>query len=137
MVSAAARSRGSPQRGVIRLTLGAGDAGGVASSSFGAAEVGAVVQAVGQGHLGTGAAHAAHHHGVGTHLSRPIPRLLRGRHEPMSARPPSLTELNFMKATTRGRTLTTEQQRSCDCSRSWNILMSTGAARWSLNNVPI
>lgn len=65
-----------------RLTLGAGDAGSVASSSFGAAEVSSVVQAVGQGHLGTGAADAAHHHSVGTHLSWPIPRLLLRGHDP-------------------------------------------------------
>ncbi len=58
------------------LTLRAGDSGGIASASFGAAEVGSVVKAVGQRHLSTRAANATHHHSVGTHLSRPIPCLL-------------------------------------------------------------
>lgn len=63
---------------MCRLTLGAGDAGGVAAPSLGTVEVGAVVQAVGQRHLSAGAADAAHHHGVGTHLPGPVPRLLEG-----------------------------------------------------------
>lgn len=35
------------------------------------------MQAVGQRHLGAGAADAAHHHGVGADLSGPVPRLLK------------------------------------------------------------
>lgn len=60
------------------LTLGAGHASGVATTPLGAGEVDPVVQAVGQGHLGTGAADAAHYHAVGAHLAGPVPRLLEG-----------------------------------------------------------
>lgn len=60
----------------VRLTLRAGDSGGIASTSLLAAEVGSVVQAVGQRHLSTRAANATHHHSVCTNLPRPIPRLL-------------------------------------------------------------
>lgn len=35
-----------------------------------------MVQAVGQRHLCAGAAHAAHHHGIGADLAGPVPRLL-------------------------------------------------------------
>lgn len=34
------------------------------------------MQAVGQRHLCAGAAHAAHHHGIGADLAWPVPRLL-------------------------------------------------------------
>lgn len=62
----------------VELTLGAGNAGSVATTPLGAAEVGAVVQAVGQRHLGARAADAAHDHGVGAHLPGPVPCLLVG-----------------------------------------------------------
>lgn len=79
--------RHQPWHPSVFLTLRAGDSGGVASASFGAAEVSPVVQAVGQRHLRAGAADATHHHGVGAHLPGPIPSLLwRGQHISFSVR---------------------------------------------------
>lgn len=98
---------------MCRLTLGAGDAGGVATPSLGTVEVGAVVQAVGQRHLGAGAAHAAHHHGVGAHLPGPVPRLLEGNKSHKGATLARWDRVDVLDTDGLKQEVTTSEERLC------------------------